>query len=255
MHVRFYAPDANAGGDVIALPAEEAEHAARVLRLAAGDEVVVFNGRGQAFDAAIESIGRNAVSVRLGGTCTSAPEAGVSVMLVQAVLKADKMDDVIRDAVMIGVAAILPIVTSRTEVGRSVIDRSRKRERWRRIAVSSAKQCGRAVVPPVFDVESFDAVVASGAVDTAGVRIMLVEPGASGRIEPLPALDPQLPAPHEAAVIVGPEGGWTAAEVEAAERSCRLVTLGGRTLRADAMALVGVTALFTAWGEYAGRAG
>ena len=86
-------------------------------------------------------------------------------------------------------------------------------------------------------------------------RLALVEPGASGRIEPLPALDPQLPAPHEAAVIVGPEGGWTAAEVEAAERSCRLVTLGGRTLRADAMALVGVTALFTAWGEYAGRAG
>ena len=249
VHARFYAPDAHAPGDIVTLPEDEAEHLTRVLRLRAGAQVLVFNGRGQAFDATVRSSTKSAAELLVGTAREAAPEAHVAITLVQAVLKGDKMDDVVRDAVMIGVTAIQPVLTMRTEVSRTSLDRSRRHDRWQRIAVSSAKQCGRAVVPQVLASEPFEDVVS--ALGPAGrTAIMFVEPGASSQARPLTAVDSGA-APKALTVLVGPEGGWTPEEIAAAERVAQLVTLGGRTLRADAMALIGVTALFVRYGEYA----
>jgi len=249
VRARFFAPDAHATGAVIALPDDEAEHLTRVLRLQRGDDVIVFNGQGLAFEATVESAGKDGAEVLLGPHCEAAPEPRVAVTLVQAVLKGDKMDDVVRDAVMIGVAAIQPIVATRSEVTHASIERSRRRDRWQRIAVSSAKQCGRAVVPVILEPEPFDAVATL--VDERrlpGPALMLVEPTAGAEVVSLGELDAS--PPREVSVLVGPEGGWTPAEIAAASERCRLITLGGRTIRGDAMALVAVAALFTKWGEY-----
>jgi 16S rRNA (uracil1498-N3)-methyltransferase len=246
---RFYAPDAHAPGDLIALPDDEAEHLTRVLRLKRGDHVIVFNGRGQAFDAIVERAGKGAARVVVGAIGDAAPEPRVAITLVQAVLKGDKMDDVVRDAVMIGVAAIQPIVTARSEVTHASVVRGRRRDRWERIAVSSAKQCGRAVVPAILEAESFGAV--GTLIDERqlpGPALMLVEPGAGSDVVSIGELDGT--PPREASVLIGPEGGWTPEEVAVAAERCRLVTLGGRTIRGDAMALVAVASLFTKWGEY-----
>ena len=249
VRARFFAPDAHATGDVVSLPADEAAHLTRVLRLKRGDTIIVFNGRGLAFDATVESAGKDGTQVVLGERRASAPEAPVTITLIQTVLKSDKMDDVVRDAVMIGVAAILPIVTSRSEITLASLTRGRKRERWERIAVSSAKQCGRAVVPVVLAPEPFDAVTALlEDRQLPSPALMLVEPDAAAGVGSLGELDG--PAPREASVLVGPEGGWTPSELEAASERCRLTTLGGRTIRADAMALVAVAALFAKWNEY-----
>ena len=113
MTARFYAPDAHAAGDVVSLPDEEAEHLTRVLRLKRGDTLVVFNGRGLIFEATVQSARKGRAEVLIGDRCAAAPEPRVAITLVQAVLKGDKMDEVVRDAVMIGVAAIQPIVTAR----------------------------------------------------------------------------------------------------------------------------------------------
>lgn len=249
MRARFHAPDAHAAGDLISLPDEEAEHLARVLRLKRGEQVIVFNGRGQAFDAVVEHAGKGSARVVLGEICAAAPESRVAITLVQAVLKGDKMDDVVRDAVMIGVAAIQPIVTARSEVTQASLVRGKRRQRWERIAVSSAKQCGRAVVPVILEPESFGAV--GTLVDERqlpGPALMLVEPNAGGDVVSLGELDRT--APREASVLIGPEGGWTPEEIAIASERCRLVTLGGRTIRGDAMALVAVAALFAKWEEY-----
>jgi 16S rRNA (uracil1498-N3)-methyltransferase len=249
VHARFYAPDAHAPGDVVALPNEEAEHLTRVLRLKAGERVIVFNGRGQAFAAEVQSARKNAVHVRVGAATEAAPEARVRITLVQAVLKGDKMDDIVRDAVMIGVAAIQPVVTARSEVTLASIARGRRRDRWERIAVSSAKQCGRAIVPVILEPEPFEAVATL--IDDRqlpGPALMLVEPLASVDAVSLGELDG--PAPRESSLLIGPEGGWTPEEIRTAAGTCRLVTLGGRTLRGDAMALVATAALFAKWGEY-----
>lgn len=247
MRARFFAPDAAAPGDVVPLPADEAHHLARVMRLKTGNPIVVINGRGGAFDAVIVSTGRD-VAVRVGGPAAAAPEPRVAVTLAQAALKGDKMDDVVRDAVMIGVAAVQPIVTTRSEVTSAALQRGGRRARWERVAVASAKQCGRAVVPAVHEPIAFDELVpAVAAMRLPGVAWMLVEPVASA--DTISIGDVDATPPREAMVVVGPEGGWTADEIATGAAACRLLRIGGRTLRADAAAMVAIAALFTRWKE------
>jgi 16S rRNA (uracil1498-N3)-methyltransferase len=156
---------------------------------------------------------------------------------------------VVRDAVMIGATAIQPIVTARTEVSVATLEKGHRRERWQRIAISSAKQCGRAVVPPVAEPVVLEAFIQTLLGSwLSGPALMLVEPGASKAALSLGELDVE--PPKAASIVVGPEGGWTPEESEAASTVCRLVTLGGRTLRADAMATVALAALFARWGEF-----
>lgn len=249
MHARFYAPDVEVSGALVSLRVEEVEHLTRVLRLRAGAHIRVFDGRGREFLAQVEKVTGSHVRVRVGEPVQPAPEPGTAITLAQAVLKGDKMDDIVRDAVMMGVAAIQPMVTARTEAPRAAIDRGRRRERWQRIAISSAKQCGRAVVPEIGERQTFDEIARA----LAGTRLlspalMLVEPGAAPGAVRLGDLDPEPPA--QATVLVGPEGGWTPQEVEQGSTCCRLITLGGRTLRADAMPIIALAALFARWKEF-----
>lgn len=249
MNPRFFAPGTYGSGDQIALPDDEAQHLTRVLRLGSGDALRVFDGRGHEFDAIVATTTKNAVRVLVGEPRHAATEACVAITIAHAVLKGDKMDDVVRDAVMIGVAAIQPIVTTRTEVALSALERGRRRDRWSRVAVSSAKQCGRAVVPPVAEPISFDALVdALRQLSLPQPALMLVEPSAECEVLSLAELDPAIP--REATVVIGPEGGWTRDEIDRGSAVSRLVKLGGRTLRADAMATIAVAALFSCWKEF-----
>ena len=246
---RFYAPDADRAGNTIDLPDEEAQHLTRVLRLRTGAAIRVFNGRGGEFDATIDAISKSRVRLRLITAREAAHEPRVAITLAQAVLKADKMDAVVRDAVMMGVAAIQPMVTARTEVALSTLQRGRRIERWHRVAVSSAKQCGRATVPAILAPRSFtDIVAALTAMTLPGPGVMLVEPSASRNLLALRDLGDQ--RARDTSMLIGPEGGWTAEEIDEASTACRLVTLGARTIRADVMAIVAIAALFATWREF-----
>jgi 16S rRNA (uracil1498-N3)-methyltransferase len=246
---RFHAPAADRTGEVIELPPEEAEHLARVLRLKVGAPVRVFNGRGSEFDGVVDLIARGRVRVRVGAARGAVAEPRVALTLAQAVLKGDKMDEVIRDAVMMGVAAIQPVVTTRTEMTLAALARGRRRERWERIAIASAKQSGRATVPTILEPRTFVAAAeALSQMTLPGPGIMLVEP--SAEVGALTLGELATPPPREATMLVGPEGGWTAEEVERGSATCRLVTLGHRTFRADAVAIIALTALFAVWKEF-----
>ena len=248
MSARFYAPDAHATGALVALPADEAAHLTRVLRLGSGDAIRVFDGRGREFDAVVEQSGKSGVHVRLGATREAAAERRVSVTLAQAVLKGDKMDDVVRDAVMIGAAVVQPVISARSETTLAALARGRRQERWERVAVASVKQCGRAVVPAVQPPCTLELLLAG--LRQAGpsvTAIMLVEPSAAAAADPLREL--AMPPPRAATLLVGPEGGWTPSEIDAAADICCLVTLRGPTLRADAMTVVALAAVFAKWGE------
>jgi 16S rRNA (uracil1498-N3)-methyltransferase len=249
VHPRFFAPEAQTPGELITLPADEAEHLTRVLRLGAGAAVRVFNGSGDEFESVVEAAAKDGVRVRLGNAREPAPEPQLQVTLAQAVLKGDKMDDVVRDAVMIGAAALRPLLTARAETTAAILEKGRRQERWERVAISAAKQCGRAIVPPILEPVSFDAFIAF-LLDKwlAGPALMLVEPGATKGAVPFSALD--VDAPKAATVLVGPEGGWTPEEIEIAATACRRITMGGRTLRADTMGLIAISALYSRWGEF-----
>ena len=246
MTPRFYAPALRPEGGEFGLPAEEAVHLTRVLRLGVGATVNVFDGQGLEYRARVVHAEREDVRLEAGDRVDPAAEPRVRVTLAQAVVKGEKMDGIIRDAVMLGVAAINPLLTARTDVPEVALASGTRVERWRRIVISSVKQCGRAVVPELSLPETLDACLRRG---HDGLRLMLVEPGAAADVTTGEALNGLSPA-ESAQVFVGPEGGWTPEEVSMArEAGCRLVTLGKRTLRADATPLIALGVLQYLWGD------
>lgn len=244
MHRFFAAFDV--GDDVVTLPRDEAEHLTRVLRLTVGDTVRVFDGRGHECLARVSVAARRDVSVQLLSRIEPVPECVVAVTLVQAVLKGDKMDEVVRDAAMLGVAAIQPLVTKRTETTVAALVRGARVERWRRVALASVKQSRRAVLPDVHVPLTLETYLDD---PPPALRFLLAEPGVGVATEPLSVLRTVGPPP-DAAVMIGPEGGWDPHECAVAQaRGVRLLSLGHRTLRADAVAIAALSVLGFLWDE------
>jgi 16S rRNA (uracil1498-N3)-methyltransferase len=242
---RFLATDLDPASSTATLSADEAHHLTHVLRLRFGDEIAVFDGNGREYRARIERVSREGASVHLLEEISAAPEPAVRLTLAQAVLKGDKMEDVVRDATMMGVAAIEPLITAHTTVRMRTLTEGQASDRWRRIAVASAKQCRRAVLPVIGNGTAFDEWVVQ---DTASLRVMLVEPTVT--IEGHPVATMQGQRPDSATLIVGPEGGWTEAEIQIAVRAGWVpITLGRRTLRADAVAIVAIGVLQFLWAD------
>jgi 16S rRNA (uracil1498-N3)-methyltransferase len=239
---RFYTPELGPAGSAAPLPPDEAQHLIRVLRLSTGETIRVFDGRGREHLATVEALTKSDAIVRLGDPAAPAPEPPVAITLAMALLKADKFDAVVRDATMLGVQRIHPIATTRTEVPAA---RTSRVDRWRRIAVSSTKQCGRAVVPSIEEPATFSEFLDQ---PVAERLLMLAEPGLEGAISTR-TLGAE-PAPESVALLVGPEGGWAEAEQRLAlECHATLVTLGPRTLRAEAAPLVALSVLLHIWGD------
>jgi 16S rRNA (uracil1498-N3)-methyltransferase len=239
---RFLATSVDVSASLARLDADEARHLAQVLRLAVGDEVAVFDGAGREFRARIERIARDGADVRLIEEVAAAPEPAVRLTLAQAVLKGEKMDDVVRDATMIGVSAVEPLVTDHTAAHMKA---GRAPERWRRIAIASAKQCRRAVVPAIGVGSAFADFLAA---NRASLRLLLVEPSASVEGHPPSTLAGD--RPDSASLLVGPEGGWSADEIRSAVAAGWIpITLGRRTLRADAVPIVAIGVLQFIWGD------
>jgi 16S rRNA (uracil1498-N3)-methyltransferase len=241
---RFYAPGFDATGDV-ELPTDEAQHLARVLRLEAGDVVAIFDGRGREAEARVETVAARRVTVRVTAPRIAAAEPVVSITLGQALLKSDKMDRVIRDAVMLGVSAIQPFASARSDVPLAALRSGVRRERWDRAVIATVKQCGRAVVPQVLEAIDFHDMIA-GNLDP--VRLMFVEPAVASSPPRTDVRSLEAARPGAATLIIGPEGGWEQDEIStAAKAGVALVTLGQITLRADAMAGAAIAVLRYAW--------
>jgi 16S rRNA (uracil1498-N3)-methyltransferase len=243
MH-RFFAPSLDPGDETTVLPRDEAEHATRVLRLGAGETVAVFDGRGHEYLGRIISAVRRDMHVQVLSRIEAAAEPAVAVTLAQAVLKGDKMDDVIRDAVMLGATAIQPVVSKRAETTVGALVRGARLDRWRRVALASVKQSGRAVLPEIRTPLTLEHYLDE---PKPSASLMFVEPGAAADVEPLARLESEA-VPGDAALLVGPEGGWAEGEWQAASaKGVRLTTLGHRTLRADAVAICAISILQFVW--------
>lgn len=250
---RFHVPGVNSATDLVELPEDEAEHLVRVLRLGVGDDVEIFDGVGTLWRAEVVQAGKKSAIVRRIEELEPARELDVHLSLVISVLKGDKVDDVVRDAVMLGVSSIRPVISERSETSMAAMARSNRIARWQRIAVASAKQCGRAVVPRIYDAMPLDwyweepSTVQTNHAESQALRVVCVEPSAAlGDVIPVQSVTKS----EAVDLIVGPEGGWAVAEVAAAHDSgAILMSLGARTLRADAVPIIAMTALLTSWGE------
>ena len=243
MH-RFFAPGADRADVVVDLPDDEARHLTQVLRLGTGDAVRVFDGRGREHAAVVTEAGRAGARVRTGRAVAAPPEPGVRVTLGIALLKGRKLDAVVRDATMLGVHAVQPLVTTRTDVPARRFGEAAT-ARWTRIAIASAKQCGAAYVPHIHPPMTLGRFLDDAGADP-GLRVFLVEP-AAGEVSPVRSLASG-PRPAAAVIAVGPEGGWTEAEVAHAVRAgFRPTMLGRRTLRAEAVPAAALSVLHFVW--------
>jgi 16S rRNA (uracil1498-N3)-methyltransferase len=248
---RFFVPDRVPAASVVTLPADEAHHLTRVLRLGVNDVVAVFDGRGGEWLARIASAGRGGVTVELGAPVAPAVEPRVRVTLAVGLLKGDQMDDVIRDATMMGVDAIVPMQSAHVTVPERAWKGSHARDRWRRVAVASAKQCRRAVVPELSPVRAFADVIADVSAFSSG-RFICLEPArqdTQDAMERSPVEERQSTVPAAALVLVGPEGGWSGDEAASAlAAGFAPLRLGPRTIRAERAPLVALSALWSRWG-------
>jgi 16S rRNA (uracil1498-N3)-methyltransferase len=240
---RFLVTDLDPATGVATLTGGEAHHLTRVLRLTAGDAVAVFDGRGREFSARIDRTSGGSVRVVLGEAIEPVAEREVPVTLAQAVLKGSSMDDVVRDATMMGVAAVVPLITAHTVARKATSTHGA--DRWRRVALASAKQCRRARLPDIADAVPFDVWRQNV---QEGLTLFLVEPSVND-VEPRSIRSlASVPSPRSIALTVGPEGGWSPGEVrEAIGQGFMAVTLGPLTLRSEAVPLAALAALTVIW--------
>jgi 16S rRNA (uracil1498-N3)-methyltransferase len=236
---RFFAPALDPLAPEATLPADESHHLVRVMRLGVGDEVAVFDGRGHEMLARVARAAPKGVTLDVIRPLPAPPPPSVPIVLVQAVLKGDKMDAVVRDATMAGVSEIVPVVSERSLVSVSALTRGHAVERWQRVSVSSAKQCGRAHVPAIQTPRSFEDWLADSA---GGLRLFFVEPSVESGDTGAWHLVRKGASYPAIACIIGPEGGWTEGERDhAGSAGCIATTLGAMTLRADAAGLIAVS--------------
>ncbi len=246
---RFYAPPIAFALDAqtVSLSADEARHARSVLRLHAGDEVYVFDGVGKEFRCAVREFHRDgAVLEVLEEVEPTRPESSLNLTLGIALLKGEKFDLVLQKAAELGASRIVPVATSRADVRiRNVDDAQRKVTRWQRIALEAAKQCGRAQLMEIEEPIEFKALLDRPA-EAGRLRLIFAERNGTSLAEV--ARSP-LSAPKVFALI-GPEGGWADEEIELARKAgWQILTLGGRTLRAETAAIAIVALLQHRFGD------
>ena len=253
---RFYAPPSAFALDEksVTLSAEETRHLRDVLRLHSGDEISVFDGAGREFHCAIETVTRDSTNlVVITKVEPARPESPLHLTLAIALLKGEKFDLVIQKATELGVKCIVPLTTERADVRLRDSDDAKKRvARWQRIALEAAKQTGRACVPEVTAPLTFNSLLMMWAVGekkapTNTARLMFSEREGGSLSEVTSSIAEQ---PGKIVALVGPEGGWTDEEIELArEGGWEIVTLGGRTLRAETAAIAVVALLQHRFGD------
>jgi len=224
------------------LPPEQAHHVIHVLRLAAGDVVTLFDGRGTEYRATLERVSRSGISVRVGEASRVSRESPLAVTLAQGISSGERMDYTIQKAVELGVFGIQPIACERSVVRLSAERAARRVAHWQAVAAAACEQCGRNVVPRVFPVASLGDWLAS--LPSDALRLTL-SPDAPMTLRELPA------PPSRVLLLVGPEGGLSPAErLDARNAAFSALRLGPRVLRTETAAVAALAAMQTLWGDF-----
>ena len=244
---RFFLPPGSLSGDAVSIGGPLAHRLAKVLRLRAGDEITIFDGSGTDVVVRLDDVGDKAIAATMIERVPGPPESATAVHLYQSITKGERFEWLVEKATEIGVARIVPLLTDRAVV--KTAGEGNRIDRWRRIAVEAAEQCGRSVVPVVEAPVSFDEALA------AAPGIILLPYESADHLAPNVAtvlherID-DLYAFAAVSVLIGPEGGYVPAEVERAfAAGAVVVTLGNRVLRSETAGLVAAALVMQACGE------
>jgi 16S rRNA (uracil1498-N3)-methyltransferase len=237
---RFFFPDALPREGSIALPEAVAHHATRVLRLSAGDSIVLFDGAGGEVAAVLEGSGKH-WSATIRHYDDVERESPLEIVLVQGLASADKMDWIVRKAVELGAVGVVPVQAARS-VLRLQGERAEKRvAHWQQIAISACEQSGRNRIPqiaPITDLSRFLKAHAAG-------RNIICSPHGGQALSAMARPEGRL---H---ILIGPEGGWSDSELaQCLQANCEAVQLGPRVLRTETAGLAMLAAMQALWGDF-----
>jgi 16S rRNA (uracil1498-N3)-methyltransferase len=238
---RIFTQQALASGAEIALEPGPSHHLLRVLRLKPGADLRLFNGRGGSFAAGLTgSRGQHAL-VAVGEFAPADHESPLAIELAIGISRGERMDWIVQKAVELGVAAIRPLVTQRTEVRLAGERGDRKLGHWRQIAIAACEQCGRNRVPAIRPPER----LADWLPQATGLGLVL----APGAAQPLAALTEK---PGALSLLIGPEGGLAEEEIAAAQAGGGIAgSLGPRVLRTETAPLAALAVCQARWGDLA----
>ena len=217
------------------------QHLARALRMQVGSEITLFDGRGGEYPAVISALGKKSVSVNTLEHRDIEVESPLHVHLGIAISRGERMDWVIQKATELGVSRITPLFTERTEVKLKGERAGKKLDHWRQVATSACEQCGRNRVPDIDELMTLPVWL-----DQAQAALKLV---LHHRADALPQKEDP---PKSVSLLVGPEGGLSAIEIETAEnQGFRSLRLGKRVLRTETAPLAALAVLQSRWGDMA----
>ena len=217
----------------------------KVLRLRAGDFVTVFDNSGWEYEAVIETLTSERGELKIVKSHATGRDPSIPITLAVGLTKGEKLDWVVEKATELGVSGVIPFLSSYT-VPKPDTDKIHKRaERWRKIAVSAAKQCGRSRIPEVRSLCSFENFLREPWPET--LKLIFWE---NETEQSLRELFQKCPGANSVLLAVGPEGGFSKSEVELANaRGFQSVHMGRRILRAETAALAALTIVQFLWGD------
>ena len=218
------------------------QHLSRVLRMKPGDSIILFDGTGGQYPATISALGRKSVVAITADFDPVERESGLCLHLGIAISRGERMDWVVQKATELGVSAITPLRSERTEVRLSGERAEKKLRHWQQIATSACEQCGRNRLPNIQPAQNLAQWVSGVEADT---RLVLHHRASSARTDAT--------SPSSIALLVGPEGGLSPDEITAAEQAqFSSLQLGPRVLRTETAPLAAIAILQARWGDMAG---
>ena len=236
---RFYTAQGLETG-TLELEKEPSRHIAKALRMRAGDALCLFDGSGREGHGEITAVERDAVQVHVTRVSEVDRESPLAVSLAISLSRGDRVDTILQKATELGVTTIRPFISERTGVRLDPARLAKKRDHWQKIALSACEQCGRNVVPEVHPVAPY-ADVLTGCQELPGLRLILQPTGNTK------ALPPQC---ESICLLVGPEGGFSDPEVQAAiDAGFTSLQLGPRILRTETAPLAAIAVAQARWGD------
>ena len=238
---RFYVSAELSPGLMLELPDNVLRHL-HVLRVKAGEEITLFNGNGRAYAARLTALEKRRAAALVLDEAAPANESPLRITLIQAVSGGERMDFTLQKSVELGVAEIRPVLSERSIVRLSGERADKRVARWQEIVISACEQSGRNTVPKVRPIVAYAQALADL---PAADEHLLMSLNRAQSLKNIAA------APRALTFMVGPEGGWTAAEEQQAfAAGFQAVKLGPRVLRTETAALAAIAAMQVLWGDF-----
>ncbi len=242
---RFYLPQDSIEDKHGCIEGQELEHLRRVLRLEPGDSITVFDDTGWEHEAVIRQISVARADIEIVESHRTERESPLSITLAVGLTKGEKIDFVVEKATELGVQIIVPFVSAYTVPRLDEKKMAKRSARWRKIALSAAKQSGRGCIPEIMALGDFEELTKKAWPVT--LKLLLWENQTEGSLSQVRATAGDV---RSVLVVIGPEGGFSPAEAERAlARGFTTVRLGQRILRAETAAIAGVSLVQFLWGD------